>query len=84
MAPKPPSQRQLNYLRALANRTGQTFTMPRTSTDASRQISRLLEARPSTALERAIETEDPARIEAAQDMREIVGLEFVDTRSARS
>jgi len=41
MTPKPPSARQLDYLRALANRTGQTFTYPRTSRDASREIQRL-------------------------------------------
>ena len=41
MTPKPPSARQLNYLKALANRTGQTFTYPKTSRDASREIQRL-------------------------------------------
>ena len=34
MAAKP-TRRQLNYLRALANRTGQTFTYPTTRREAS-------------------------------------------------
>ena len=79
MAPKPPTPKQLAYLRALASRTGQTFTYPRTSAQASRQIQRLKNAPPSTALDRALETDDPARIEAAEDMREIVGVELVAT-----
>ena len=82
MAPKPPTPKQLAYLRALANRTGQTFTYPRTPAAASRQIQRLMNARPSTGLERALETDDRARIEAAEHMREIVGVEVV--RSDRS
>ena len=41
MTPKPPSARQLTYLKALAVRTGQTFTYPTTSSDASREIRRL-------------------------------------------
>ena len=44
----PPSPRQLNYLKALANRTGQTFTWPQTSSQASREIARLEGTRPST------------------------------------
>ena len=49
MTPKPPSARQLNYLKALANRTGQTFTYPKTSRDASREIQRLKTVRPAAA-----------------------------------
>lgn len=41
MAHKPPSPRQLTYLKALAKRTGQTFTYPHTSAEASAQIRRL-------------------------------------------
>jgi len=41
MTAKPPSPRQLNYLKALANRAGQTFTYPATSLEASKQIRRL-------------------------------------------
>jgi len=54
MAAKPTS-RQLNYLRALANRTGQTFTSPRTRREASREIKRLKQAQPSTRTERELE-----------------------------
>ena len=46
MSPKPPSARQLNYLKALAGRTGQTFTYPSTSSDASREIRRLQDRAP--------------------------------------
>ena len=31
MPDKPPSPKQLNYLKALAQRTGQTFTWPNTA-----------------------------------------------------
>ena len=37
----PPTARQLRYLRQLANRAGQTFTTPRTRTQASWEIERL-------------------------------------------
>lgn len=36
-----PTTRQINYLKALAKRTGQTFTWPKTSSAASREITRL-------------------------------------------
>lgn len=38
---KPATERQLRYLRALAQKTGTTFTPPRTSRDASREITRM-------------------------------------------
>jgi hypothetical protein len=84
MAPKPPTAKQLAYLRALANRTGQTFTYPRTCAQASQQIQRLRTAPPSTALDRALETDDPNAIEAAEDMREIHGVEVVTQPAATS
>lgn len=78
MAPKPPSQRQLSYLKALADRTGQTFSWPHTSGQASREIQRLRNSRSSTELERAIERfSDPQAIEAARDAVEIHGFEVV-------
>lgn len=40
-SPRPPSARQLRYLRILAERTSTTFAMPATSTEASREITRL-------------------------------------------
>jgi hypothetical protein len=67
MTPKPPSARQLNYLKALANRTGQTFTYPRTSSDASREIQRLKAVRPTSRVELKLERLDLA---AEQDARE--------------
>lgn len=39
----PPTAKQLRYLKSLALRAGATFTPPRTRTQASRQIKRLLE-----------------------------------------
>ena len=39
MSSKPPTAKQLAYLRALAVRTGQTFAVPRTSpTPATRSV----------------------------------------------
>ena len=67
MTPKPPSARQLNYLKALANRTGQTFTYPKTSVQASREIQRLKSTQPSTASELAIERFDLAAENAARE-----------------
>jgi hypothetical protein len=67
MTPKPPSARQLNYLEALASRTGQTFIYPRTSSDASRQIQRLKTVRPSSRVERALERRDLAAEQAARE-----------------
>lgn len=55
MSSKPPTAKQLAYLRALAERTGQTFAMPRTRQDASAEIRRLKAARAETRLERRIE-----------------------------
>jgi len=59
MATKP-TRRQLNYLQALANHTGQTFTYPRTRREASREIERLKQAQPSTRTERQLERKDIA------------------------
>jgi Protein of unknown function (DUF3072) len=50
-----PTPRQLSYLKSLAERAGQTFTYPATSGDASREIARLKNTRPSTRTERRIE-----------------------------
>ncbi len=78
MPPKPPSPRQLNYLKALAQRTGQTFKWPKTSAEASREIKRLKNTTPSTPLERAIERfGDTQAIEAAQDAAVVQAFEVV-------
>jgi hypothetical protein len=50
-----PSAKQLAYLRALADRTGQTFTYPRTARQASAEIRRLQTQERSGRVERAIE-----------------------------
>ena len=78
MSHKPPSTKQLNYLKALAQRAGQTFQWPQTSAQASREIRRLKGIRPSTELERAIERfGDTQATEAAQDATVIHGFEIV-------
>lgn len=38
---KPPTPRQLRYLRALANQTGTTFTPPSTAAEASKAIKEM-------------------------------------------
>jgi hypothetical protein len=78
MEQTPPSPRQLNYLKALAQRTGQTFTWPQTSSEAGEEIARLRGTRPSTWTERAIERiHDRAAREAAEDAIAIHGFEVV-------
>jgi hypothetical protein len=61
-----PTAKQLAYLRSLANRTGQTFTYPRTKAHASAEIRRLRTATPSTRVERQIERDDLASEDAAR------------------
>jgi hypothetical protein len=41
MPPRPATPKQLRYLRALAERTGTTFTSPRTSQEASEMIDKM-------------------------------------------
>jgi hypothetical protein len=53
--PEKPTTAQLNYIRILANRTGQTFTYPMTRAQASVEIARLKAAPRSSRLEVAIE-----------------------------
>lgn len=92
MPHKPPSARQLNYLRALADRAGQTFTYPGTSADASREIARLKAVMPSSRVERAVERFDlvaenaarEANCDAAIRPAEIVGWGSHATWSGRS
>jgi hypothetical protein len=47
--------RQLAYLRALAQRTGETFAYPQTRSEASQEIRRLKQRRPASRTERAVE-----------------------------
>jgi hypothetical protein len=56
-----PTQKQLAYLKSLADSTGTTFTYPKTSAQASAQIRRI-KARPrSSAGERTRERRDVQR-----------------------
>lgn len=50
-----PTRKQLAYLRALANRTGTTFTLPRSKRQASRQIAQMLNRPVSGQLELALD-----------------------------
>ena len=50
-----PTSRQLAYLKSLADRTGQTFTYPQTSQQASAEINRLKHTTPSSRTERYVE-----------------------------
>jgi hypothetical protein len=50
-----PSPRQLQFLKSLAERTGQTFTYPKTSAQASAEIDRLKHTRPESRRDRAYE-----------------------------
>jgi hypothetical protein len=92
MSPKPPSARQLNYLKALANRTGQTFAYPKTTRDASLEIQRLKTVRPSSGIELELERLDLAAEQAAREancdvrvgMSEIEGYGSNATWSQRS
>jgi len=52
---QPPTREQLAYLRALAHRTGTTFTLPRTRREASRQIALLRDRPVSGQLELALD-----------------------------
>ena len=56
---RPP--KQLRYLRALAQRTGQTFTYPHTTEAASAEIKRLQSQKPTPAAERHREKRAVAR-----------------------
>ena len=60
MSSKPPTTKQLAYLRALAERTGQTFATPRTSREASAEIWRLNATPSESRLERRIERDEIA------------------------
>jgi hypothetical protein len=65
MPSKPPTSKQLAYLRTLAERTGRTFAWPRTSQEASAEIRKLGAAEPDTRLERRIEHDEVADAIAA-------------------
>jgi hypothetical protein len=62
-----PTARQLSYLRALAQHTGQTFAWPASRVAASREIRRLKRSAPSTGVERGLERFDRAAEAAARE-----------------
>ncbi len=64
---RPPTPRQLAYLKALAQRTGQTFAYPRTAVHASAEIRRLRATAPSSRSERQLERDDWAAEAAARE-----------------
>jgi DUF3072 family protein len=55
-----PTAKQLAFLRALAQRTGETFASPRTRAEASSEIRRLQQRKPSTRVERFLDRRDVA------------------------
>jgi len=60
--PEPPTPKQQRYLRALAQRTRQTFVVPKTKAEASAEIRRLQRTRPASRIER---TSDDRQVAAA-------------------
>ena len=50
-----PTAKQLSYLRALADRTGQTFAYPKTASQASHEIRRLQGQKRTSRVERRVE-----------------------------
>jgi hypothetical protein len=75
---KRPTARQLSYLKALAERTGQTFAYPRSAAEAGREIKRLKAARPISRTEGDLERfADPTVREAIEDAAVIRGFEIV-------
>src|SRR4051812_20947386 len=57
----PPTAKQLKLLRVLALGRGETFAVPQTRAQASREIGRFKARRRSTRIERAIERRDVSR-----------------------
>jgi hypothetical protein len=77
MSSKPPTSKQLTYLRALGERAGQTFVTPRTSREASDEIRRMKAAPNNSRLERRIERDEIADAIAAgpQDGARVIASE---------
>ena len=60
---RPPTEKQLRYLRNLAMARGESFAYPSSVVEASAEIERLKQRRPSSYTERRIE-----RLEVSRDM----------------
>lgn len=56
--PAKPTPKQMRYLKALAQRTGQTFTLPRTADQASAEIKRLRGVKATPTADRTRELRD--------------------------
>ncbi len=65
MPSKPPTTKQIAYLRVLTEHTGRTFVTPRTSREASLEIRKLKATQPDSHLERRIERHEIADAIAA-------------------
>jgi hypothetical protein len=63
---RPPSAKQMRYLRSLAAQRGESFAYPRTAAAASAEIERLKGRRRSSATERRVEREQVSRDMAAR------------------
>jgi Protein of unknown function (DUF3072) len=61
MSSLPPTDKQLAYLRRLAQRTGRTFATPRTRSEASAEIRQLRQARGSGFTFAELEAEEAGR-----------------------
>jgi hypothetical protein len=75
---KPPTAKQLRYLRSLANQTGTTFTPPTTAAEASRFIREMQQRNVSprqdiTADRRAVADRDRARSGTDVGASEVTG-----------
>ena len=70
-----PTAKQLAYLRALAERAGQTFAYPRTRRQASAEIRRLRAQQPTSRVERRIERREIADV-IARGPNEAAGIDL--------
>lgn len=73
---KPPTARQLRYLRALANQTGTTFTPPATVAEASQAIKAMQQRSISPRHELAADRDSVARRSGARSGTDIGGGEI--------
>ncbi len=69
--PKPPTDKQLRYLRALAAQTGTTFSPPRSAAEASRAIKELQSRKRSPSYEQSADREAVARRRGASSGADI-------------
>lgn len=63
---RPPTAKQLRYLRTLAEQRGESFAHPHSAAEASAEIERLKGRRRGSRVERRIEREQVSRAMAAR------------------